>query len=314
VATTSLRSQVLGHSRADIYDRYYQSQKVRQDVQAAFLETAEHKALIRALGNMSLSLDSNVPKGLNDEDKQAAERNSDLVGECERRSRLAEQMQMEYGSVLKAKGTDLSAEYARLNTYVRNLRNKLRQDAFNAKREAYFEGIDTHIIEQQLQGLCSQKFEVGDEQKVDFSFDERIRLAHNLFPIGSEENENIIYSRRLEVIADWVLLCNLRSPRNRKLSTDAAMSPDDVTDPAIFPIKCPGTQCLFCLGDTQLTVGARTYCFANPSNLDRHEQTYHFPYLPSSKPFSCPHPKCAETLYGVAQFQEHARSVHNNLG
>ena len=198
---------------------------------------------------------------MNDEDKQAVERNPDLVGECERRSRLAEQMKMEYGSALKAKGTDLSAEYARLNTYVRNLRNKLRQDAFNAKRQAYFEGIDTHIIEQQLQGLCSQKFEVGDEQKVDFSFDERIRLAHNLFLIGSEENENIIYSRRLEVIADWVLLCNLRSPRNRKLSTDAAMSPDDVTDPAIFPIKCPGTQCLFCLGDTQLTVGARTYCF-----------------------------------------------------
>ena len=55
VATTS---KFLGHSRADVYDRYYQSRKVKQDVQAAFLETAEHKALIRALGNMSLTLDS----------------------------------------------------------------------------------------------------------------------------------------------------------------------------------------------------------------------------------------------------------------
>jgi Protein of unknown function (DUF3435) len=170
---------------------------------------------------MSLTLDPNAPKGLNNEDKQAVECDPNLVGECEQRSRLAEQMKMEYGSVLKAKGTGLSAEYARLNTSIRNFRNKHRQDAFNTKRQEYFENIDTHLIEQRLLGLCPRQFKVGDEQDAHFSFDERIRLARNLFlSIGSEENESSVHSRRLEVIADWMSLCNLRSPRNRKISLD----------------------------------------------------------------------------------------------
>jgi hypothetical protein len=72
VATT-LRSQVLGHSRAEIYERYYQSQKVRKDVQAAYSETPECEALIRALGNMSLTRDPNALKHLSQEQLDAVE-------------------------------------------------------------------------------------------------------------------------------------------------------------------------------------------------------------------------------------------------
>jgi len=74
---------------------------VRQDVQAAFLETPEQKALISAMGNMSLTMDPNAPKGLSDlshEDQQAVECDQYLVAECERRSRMAEQIKKEYGS------------------------------------------------------------------------------------------------------------------------------------------------------------------------------------------------------------------------
>src|ERR1700684_1526316 len=110
VASTSIRSQVLGHSRADIYDRYYRSQVVRQDVQAAFLETPEQKALISAMGNMRLTMDPKAPKGLSEfshEDQQAVECDQYLVAQCERRSRMAEQIKKEYGSISKAKGTSL---------------------------------------------------------------------------------------------------------------------------------------------------------------------------------------------------------------
>ena len=65
VAITSIRSQVLGHSRADIYERYYQSQKVMADVQSAYLGTPAREALIRSLGTMSLTRDHNAPKELN---------------------------------------------------------------------------------------------------------------------------------------------------------------------------------------------------------------------------------------------------------
>jgi hypothetical protein len=31
--------------------------------------------------------------------------------------------------------------------------------------------------------------------------------------------------------------------------------------PDIFPVQCPGTQCLFCLGDNRLATEIRTLCF-----------------------------------------------------
>jgi hypothetical protein len=293
VASTSIRSQVLGHSRADIYDRYYRSQVVRQDVQAAFLETPEQKALISAMGNMSLTMDPNAPKGLSDlshEDQQAVECDQYLVAQRERRSRMAEQIKKEYGSISKAKGTSFSVEYNQLKTSIRTLRNKLLRDALNTKRRQYFENIDTDLIERQLRGPPQFEVDKDDEQEVYFGFNERTRLATNLFPIDSD------ISHRLDVIADLVSLCNFRLPRNRKLvKPDAPISPDVIN---------PGLQCLFCLGDCQLGDQGK-YRFANPFNLLRHQQTYHFPFL--SEPFNCPYPRCFETFRNVEEFQQHAR-------
>jgi hypothetical protein len=36
------------------------------------------------------------------------------------------------------------------------------------------------------------------------------------------------------------------------------------TEPDIYPMQRPGTQCLFCLGDVSLAASIRTRCFANP--------------------------------------------------
>ncbi|OXV06835.1 hypothetical protein Egran_05397 [Elaphomyces granulatus] len=177
VSTSSLFRQVLGHSRAEIYERYYQSQKVRKSVQAAYLETPED--------------------------------------ECERQRRLTKQMERKYGSVPKAKGNDVRTEYVKIGANIRSLRQARQREAFSKIREEFFDKVDTLLIDQQLLGLCVEEFKIDDGEKVQFTFPERTRLAQNLFgPCKSEEDRGKIHARRVQVIANWVSLCNLRTPRN----------------------------------------------------------------------------------------------------
>ena len=87
----------------EIYERYYQSQKERKSIQAAYLETPEDEAFLRALGTMSLTRDHNAPRELSKEQIEAVERDPELVQQCERQRRLTKQMERKYGSVPKAK-------------------------------------------------------------------------------------------------------------------------------------------------------------------------------------------------------------------
>ena len=140
---------------------------------------------------------------------------------------------------------------------------------------------------------------MGKSEKVQFTFHERDRLAQNIFcPRKDVEDGDQTHSRRVQVITDWVSLCSLHTAPNRKAIS--AVSGDEDAD--IFPLVCPGTQCLFCLGDVQLPNSARIYAFSRSENLHRHENSSHFRYL-DNKPFTCPHPSCDETLENIEQFR-----------
>ncbi|KAN0082199.1 Protein of unknown function (DUF3435) domain containing protein [Elaphomyces granulatus] len=236
---------------------------------------------------MSLTRDHNAPRELSKEQIEAVERDPEL------------QMERKYGSVPKAKGSDVHTEYVKIGANIRSLRQTRQREAFSKIREEFFDKVDTLLIDQQLLGLCVEEFKIGDREKVQFTFPERTRLAQNLFgPCKSEEDRGKIHARRVQVITDWVSLCNLRTPRNR--NTVSTMS--DAASNAEIPLVCPGSQCF-----------ARTYSFSRPDNLRRHEDTCHFRYLEPEETFTCPHPSCEEILR-VELFRQHAFFVHNNSG
>ncbi len=51
------RNQVMGHSRAEIFDKYYVSHVVRTDLQSAYLGTPSKVGLLRLAGRMDLTRD-----------------------------------------------------------------------------------------------------------------------------------------------------------------------------------------------------------------------------------------------------------------
>ncbi|PGH23708.1 hypothetical protein AJ80_02314 [Polytolypa hystricis UAMH7299] len=114
VATTAERNQVLGHSRADIFERYYIAEKVKRDVQSAYIKCPPRESVIRAVGMMSLTRDPRVPKELTDEQKAAVEKDPHLVELICHKQELTSEMKFQYGSVPKAQGTDLHAQYSKL--------------------------------------------------------------------------------------------------------------------------------------------------------------------------------------------------------
>lgn len=319
VATTSERNQVMSHSRADIFERYYISQKVKRDVQSAFIGCAARESIISAVTRFSLTRDPRVPKELSDEQKAAIERDPHLLKLSDRQQSLAKLIKRKHGSIVKAHGTELHRQYTELGDIIRTEKKSLHRAAFERMRDEFFAAIDTIEVERQLLGLSvSDKFKAEDNGNIHFTFKERARLAQNLFRSSdcTVEDHHELYSRRVQTIEDWASLCSLHEGPRKRMVPPTRSKPDfgqfdDIIDADIFPILCPGTQCLFCLGDSQLPHSARMYSFSRPEHLRRHVQDCHLRYHADDSPLWCPHPSCSEVLDGVENFKQHAFLNHN---
>ncbi|OJD27699.1 hypothetical protein ACJ73_00909 [Blastomyces percursus] len=318
VATASERNQIMGHSRADIFERYYISMKVKRDVQSAYLGCPARESIIQAVGRFSLTRDPRAPKELSNEQKDAIERDPRLIKLCGQQRSLHKLIERKHGSLSKAKGTELYHQYAELGDTIRAEKQALHREAFDGMGQEFFATIDTIEIERQLLGLpVSKKLKMDDEDNVQFVFKERARLARNLFHSSDcrIEDQHELYVRRVQTVQDWVTLCSLREgSRKRKVSStdfETDFAADGIIDADTFPITCPGTQCLFCLGDSQLPHSAPMYSFSRPDHLRRHVQACHLRYLDPDALLWCPHPSCPDVVDGVKDFQGHALLVHN---
>ncbi|EER43204.1 conserved hypothetical protein [Histoplasma capsulatum H143] len=133
--------------------------------------------------------------------------------------------------------------------------------------------------------------------------------------ITSTQSLRISSGLRSRPFIDWVALCSLHkgSCKWKVSSTDSEtdFAVDSIIDADTFFITCLGTQCLFCLGDSQLPHSAWMYSFSQPDHLQRHVQACHLHYLDPDALLWCPHPSCPDVVDGVKDFQGHALLVHN---
>ncbi|EDN08847.1 hypothetical protein I7I51_00505 [Histoplasma capsulatum] len=316
VATAAERNQVLGHSRADIFERYYLSQKVKRDVQSAYLGCPARESVIRAVGMMSLTRDPRVPKELTDEQKAAIEHDPHLAELNRQKQDLVSDIRYQYGSVPKAQGTELHAQHSKLEKTIQSERRFLRKLARDNIREDFFAKIDTIEIERQLLGLSLTDDLKVEDSVAQFTCVERARLARSLFrSLGSSAaEEDKPHRHRMQVIHDWTALCGLQGipykqgdPPRELVGLKEEASP---IDGDMTPIVCPATQCLFCLGNEQRATNSRPYSFSRPDKLRRHVYDCHLRFLASDACFPCPHPACSENLWGITHFKDHAALIH----
>ena len=79
IATTAERNQIMGHSRADIYEKHYQNRVVNIDIWGAMLKTPSRSSLLESVGYIGLDRDLRVLQSLKKEEKDTVLANPELV-------------------------------------------------------------------------------------------------------------------------------------------------------------------------------------------------------------------------------------------
>ncbi|KAL9579753.1 MAG: hypothetical protein Q9203_006568 [Teloschistes exilis] len=77
-----------------------------------------------------------------------------------------------------------------------------------------------------------------------------------------------------------------------------------------LPIECDATQCIFCLGNEDLSAAGRLKAFATRGDLKKHFHRKHLRHHRDGQPIACAHPRCDVTLDGAMHLQSHAEVVH----
>lgn len=319
VATQALLQQVMNHRDAGIFQAYL-NERVGCDVQAAFLGRPSADALIKAASHMSRYVDPRAPTELTEPEVDTLKTHPRIVKLRQLRDSLSQALRDEYGTIAKATGTEMYEMYKKARNALQCAKVKLRKSALKESREHFFNTIDTKEINDQLNdSLYNADRESWKPETVVHNSEERRYIAEFLCDQSSGLTEEASLDRRIRMIKAMVTFCQVRETSSQKRSIS---SPDwgiikeetdkqDVPEPHQFPIICPSTQCLFCLGNTLLPYEARTFCFSRPRKAREHVERQHLRFFKAMDPIPCPHPECTKVLYGVMHFKNHAATVHN---
>ncbi|KAA6410914.1 MAG: hypothetical protein FRX48_05224 [Lasallia pustulata] len=137
----------MGHSCAEIYDRYYVSQYVKKDIQAAYLGTPSKNALIGLVSHMSITQDPRALTHLNKQQVTLCYDSEEVKVLEEEHKNTKQQIMAEYGSVKDAAGSDIYARHQKLIAQIASEKARQRRLLEAELRTEYFNTIDTLEID-----------------------------------------------------------------------------------------------------------------------------------------------------------------------
>ena len=153
--------------------------------------------------------------------------------------------------------------------------------------------------------------------------DERLRAFTALFTFATQDQDEE-RARRSEAINAVTALCRLERPRVRRACRSKRVIPEPAVKKSTrkgaktveaaepIPIECLPTQCIFCLGNANLTYDRRTKAFHRRDALQKRFRA-HLRHIPDGKEIACPHPECNERLRHKQHIQNHAARVHKTF-
>ncbi|KAJ3498203.1 hypothetical protein NLG97_g1302 [Lecanicillium saksenae] len=177
VGTQAQLQQVMQHIDAATYQAYI-NQRVQCDTVAAFLGRPSNKALLKAAGHMSRSVDPRAPTQASTAKLNEIKTDTTLAKLIELRDSLSSEVRRESGTIKAAEstGTKLYQMYRTVESKVQSTRAYLRKLAKTATRKEFFDTISTTEINAQLRNDAD--LDAGDWQpQTDHNLSERRMLA-----------------------------------------------------------------------------------------------------------------------------------------
>ncbi|KAN0071789.1 Protein of unknown function (DUF3435) domain containing protein [Elaphomyces granulatus] len=174
---------------------------------AICLSWLSRESIIQVVGRFSLTRDSRALKELSNEQKDAIERNPQLIKLCDPQRSLRKLIERKHGSVPKAKGIPLHREYTELGDTIR-ARNRPSTDYPLARNPRWTSDCQT-------------------EDQHEF-YVRRVQTIQDWVSLCSLREGS-------------------RKRRVSSTDSGIDISLDSIIDVDTFPSSCPGAQCLFCL-------------------------------------------------------------------
>lgn len=304
----------MGHSRADIFEKYYTAQVVGADTQSAYLGTPSRSALVALAGRMSLTRDPRAQSRIKVKVEEAMKAYVDP--DPDNRSRDVASMRAEliqnHGLLQNAGTTPLHTAY-RAECAKRHQRRIAYKRAVEAKaREEYFVTLGDREIEEQLLGPVDEDPIAGPH----FYSKERRTLAAlmcSVVDVDVLSHEERV-SRRFEAFHNMRALCAMVEPRpnvSRSLKRSASPSgPDESEDDGPFDAIFTSLHCPWCFYNERATKEARDTTFSKQNNLLRHIDNHHLSRRTYGADTLCPYPDCAFAPSSEAVLKNHLAKEH----
>ena len=297
---------------------------IGKDLQAIVRGLPPQEELMRAASGMSRSIDQRRPRSLN-ASQLAQVRQHPEVKLLRRRKENLEKNNRACGATWRADGTQTYQSYLKICRQLQSKEKKVKRAMLADIRDTYREEQPVADIENQLRGHSEQEEEQGEPEVTHRKLCTKRESAFNaLFTIATSDPADES-KRRSEAINAVTALCRSldSSQRNVSRSTQAhaiagsADGGDEVAEskpePISIPIECLPTQCIFCLGNVDITLEKRTHVFSARGDLKKHFKRKHLQHIPEGEPIDCPHPECNAKLEHKQHLQSHAAMVHKTI-
>jgi hypothetical protein len=317
--TTAVHDQIMRHNpNSDIFNAYL-NEKVRFDVQSAFLERPSTDGLTRAFTHMSLTTDPQAPTDVPQEIMDALPPNPDVLAMEVERAQLFKELREEYRFVRRAPETDIRKKtHQQLVGKIVNKNKKLHEEAKKQYRRDYFYRIHNKAMERHLNNIATDEY---IELVIEHQLQERTQLQEVICDFSEDLTTKDIVKRRIRAIDLMVALCCQREDQRPKLRS-IIIHPEPVkeespgpelSDLEPFPMLCKKTQCPICIGDERMTYERRTFSYSRPSKLMDHVESAHLRKIPEHQAISCRHPVCVSSglvLNNLMHFKNHVQRIH----
>ena len=308
-----------------VFGAAYRDQLVRFNVQDAFLESnVSDDGLTRAFTHMSIRCNPGAPDPVSEEFMQQFYAQDPDIVDLERRTIDAKAtIKWEYTFIKQAPKQD-QIGYQNLQKQLTSAKKGLKKEIDDAKRKDYFFSIHNEMLKRQLER--QQNPAVLDNDKTDaepvyvYQLQERARLQQVLCDLSKDLSPQEIRARKILAVDLMTALSSRQEhqthkPRLTRASVPASKQQTPSPPPQLpkFPVVCEKTQCIFCLGNEQLSYKQRTFAFSRVSHMMDHVERVHLKHQSIVERVFCHHPVCMSrglVLNNVQHFKSHVQKEH----
>ncbi|KAL8809508.1 MAG: hypothetical protein Q9223_007917, partial [Gallowayella weberi] len=245
------RNIILQYHSSSVFQKNYAS-RYMPDTQAAYRGLKPQTALMRAASGMSRTIDPRRPRKLNLAQQAEVDCHPEVRLLHRRLKSLLQIFQKQKRSIASTKGTLLYHRYRQAYQAHRNLRRRHEKALLTEVKERYKKEQPVIDIQRQLEGLPVVQQEALRAAR--YVFAERVQAIDALFTFATSSTEE-------------------EADIKVKEEQTSVSPPPSLSE--TLPVECEATQCIFCLGNEDLSAADRLRAFAARGGLKKHFHRKH---------------------------------------